>query len=196
MSLISYKQIRDEAVVQIGTAFKQWKLKSEAHPGKFDEAEVRRLAMIAPAILTSLIRVKDESADNQALDFVSWVLVRADNKDQLFDQALNTLSVLIPLLRGIDAPWSHGGAEGVEATNLYTSSSAGINLSMWAVSWSWPLRQTVVITPQEAAGEVPPSVDDPFFGGGVLLPDQLGNFKGADGKIRIGTQDVDVKFDE
>ncbi len=44
VSFVSYKSIRDSAVTQIATAFGAWRgLKVEAHPGRFDEEEVRRL---------------------------------------------------------------------------------------------------------------------------------------------------------
>jgi hypothetical protein len=54
----TYIDVRNEAVRQIEAAFtgkdSRPRLRVGAHPGRFDEAEIRRLAQQSPAILTSL----------------------------------------------------------------------------------------------------------------------------------------------
>ena len=83
----TYLDIRNSVVEQIQAAFANDKrVKVAAHPGNFDEGEIRRLMQTTPAILTSLVGINDEDvADECYIDFVSWVLHRADNKDRLYD---------------------------------------------------------------------------------------------------------------
>ncbi len=128
-----------------------------------------------------------KQGDNQRLEFVTWVLVRADNRDPLFDQALLLLSVLTPVLQGLNTEWSYNGAEDVEATNLFTGALAGINATLWAVKWSWPLRATTAPTPDEVTGVIEE--------GGILLPDELEDFAGADGKTSVGDQTMEEKIE-
>ena len=76
----TYLDIRNSVVEQIQAAFaKDKRIKVAAHPGNFDEGEIRRLMQTTPAILTSLVGINDEDvADECYIDFVSWVLHRAD----------------------------------------------------------------------------------------------------------------------
>jgi phage gp37-like protein len=90
VSIITFVDIRNEAVDQIKAAFSEnKKLHIAAHPGQFNEAEIKRLASQTPAILTSFMRYAD---DDRAVHLVSWVLYRADNKDRLYDGALKIVS--------------------------------------------------------------------------------------------------------
>jgi len=166
--IVNFVDIRDEAIKQIKAAFAaNKKLRIEAHPGLFNEAEIRRLANQAPAILTSFIRYSDK--DN-IVSFVSWVLYRADTKDRLYDGALKIVSALIPVLRNIDTDWSYtGGGQGVEAECLYSGTLDQINVTLWGVKWEWQIRDTVF--------------DDGE--GGVRL-DDLDYFEGYDATHLIG----------
>jgi hypothetical protein len=181
-SLVSFLDIRDYAVNYLKTAFSFRKgLTVAAHPGQFDEAEIRRLMSKTPALLTSLVTIRDQSSDdNQRLGFVTWLLARATNADKLYDDCLTLLSLLLPLLRGIDADWSLGGAEDIEAKNLYSSSSADINVTLWAVSWFWPIRGNISITADDTASE-----------GGILMPSDLEDFLGYDSALQVGNQKAD-----
>ena len=78
---LTYLDIKNSIVEQIQTAFKSDKrVTVKSHAGNFDEAEVRRLMQSTPAILTSLVEINDEDeADECYIEFVSWVLYRADN---------------------------------------------------------------------------------------------------------------------
>lgn len=178
-AFVSYKDIRNYAVDYLARCFASRKsLVVEAHPGRFDEAEIRRLFQRAPAILTGLMGVEEkDETDVQTLKFVTWVLVRADARDKLFDDALVLLSVLVPLLRGIDAPWSHGGASAVEAANLYTSQGASINVALWAVSWTWPIRGSVALNQIS---------EETIADGGILLPTTFDDFTGYDAVLEVG----------
>jgi len=180
---VTYRDVRDHAVAYLARCFAARKgLTVAAHPGRFDEAEIRRLFQQTPALLTSLMGLSEDSSDdNQKLEFVTWVLVRASSKDALFDDALVLLSVLVPLLRGIDADWSKGGAERVEAKNLYTSATGGINAALWAVSWTWPLRGSVALTQIS---------EQTLAEGGILQPSVLETFAGYDASTAVGTDTV------
>jgi hypothetical protein len=135
--------VRNEAVAHIKQAFTPEGGKSavfiEAHPGRFDEAEIRRLAQRTPAILTSLMAIDDEKNE---YEFVSWVLARAQGKDKLYDTALGIVSALIPALRDLDADYSVDAPQNIEAECLYSGSLDAINVTLWAVRWTWELRKS------------------------------------------------------
>jgi hypothetical protein len=142
------------------------KLHIAAHPGRFDEAEIRRLAARSPAILTSFLRYSD---DGHSTDFVSWVMCRADGKDRLYDGALNLVSALIPVIRNLDCDWSADRPEGIGAECLYSGTLDQINVTLWGVKWRWRIREPVLENGK----------------GGVPVFD-LGNFEGYDATHHIG----------
>jgi hypothetical protein len=170
MSILNFVGIRDTAIDQIKAAFAEnKKLFIGTHPGQFNEAEIKRLANRTPAVLTSLMRYSDE---DHTLRFVSWVLYRAGNTDILYDGALKIVSAIIPVIRNIDAEWSIGGGDDIEAECLYSGSLDQINITLWGVRWNWKIQESVLLD-----GE-----------GGILLPDDLEYFEGYDAAHLVGTQ--------
>jgi len=171
--MITYKEIRDSAVAQIKEKVSAYeRLHIAAHPGTFDGEEIRRLATQTPAILTSLIRISDQDVQDESwLDFVSWILCRADNQDRLYDGALNILSSLVPTIRSLDASWSIGGGTDIQAECLYSGSLDKINATLWAVRWRWQVR---------AIGEE----------GAIPLPEDLDYFEGYDADHEVETQNI------
>ena len=172
MSRYTYLDIRNEAVRIIKAAFQEQKIRItiKAHAGRFTENEIRRLATQTPAVLTSLMKIADgEGTDNSECRFVNWVLVRADNKDKLYDSALRYLSLLIPVIRSIpnESFYNATDVTDIEAENLYTGTLDNINISMWAVSWTWKVRAT----------QLPE--------GDIALDDELEMFEGADGTLDV-----------
>lgn len=172
MSRYTFLDIRNEAVRIIKESFQEQKhrITIEAHAGRFTENEIRRLATQTPAVLTSLMNIADgEGTDNSECRFVSWVLVRADNKDKLYDSALRYLSLLIPVIRSIpnESFYNATDVTDIEAENLYTGTLDNINISMWAVSWTWKVRAT----------QLPE--------GDIALDDELEMFEGADGTLDV-----------
>lgn len=168
MNVVNFVDIRDTAIDQIKAAFlENKKLYIAAHPGRFNEAEIKRLANRTPAILTSFLSYTDEE---RAVHLVSWVLYRADNKDRLYDGALQIVSAIIPVIRTIDAGWSIGGGEAIEAECLYSGSLDQINITLWGVRWDWKIQDTVF-----SGGE-----------GGIRLPGDLEYFEGYDATHRVG----------
>lgn len=177
MSMISYVDIRSEAVAYLKKVFSKAKgLIVDAHPGVFDVEELKRIALRAPAILTGLMDI--DANDNHKLKFSTWIVVRGSTKDTLFDAALRYLTVVIPALKEIDAEWSDGGAKEVSARNLFTTSTAALNVGIWVVVWSWNVR-----------GDCIQVVDDETIGG-ILLPDELGTFEGYDAEHKVGSTSV------
>jgi hypothetical protein len=170
--MIDFVNMRDEAIAQIKTAFERdKKLNIAAHPGRFDEKEIRRLANQTPSILTSFMRYSDET---HSIDFVTWVLYRATAKDQLYDGALKIVSAIIPVIRDLDAEWSIGGGENIDAECLYSGTLDQINITLWGIRWTWKIQETVFYN-----GE-----------GGIMLPGDLEYFEGYDALHKIGSDAV------
>lgn len=174
MSIVSLVEVRNEAVRQIRQAIPDKRIQVTAHPGNFSETELRRLSQQTPAILTSLLKVKDgNGTDNSTAFFSSWLLYRASSIDKLYDGALNLVSILTPVIRCISAPWGYD-IENVEAANLYLGSLDNINITMWAITWKWNVRG---LTTDETDG-------------GILLSDDLEFFKGYDAIYHIGNNTI------
>jgi hypothetical protein len=167
MKIVTLVDVRDEAISQIKAAFaKNKKLHIAAHPGVFNEAEIKRLANQTPAILTSFMRYTGE---DHTIDFVSWVLYRADGKDRLYDGALKIVSALIPIIEDLDAVWSIGSGKDIAAECLYSGSLDQINITLWGIKWKWHINELTL------------NGDE----GGILLHD-LEYFEGYDATHNIG----------
>jgi hypothetical protein len=178
--MITFVTMRDEAVAQIAAALPKT-IKVEAHPGQFSEAEIRRLANQTPAVLTSFMRYQE---DGHFIDFVSWVVCRASGKDRLYDGALQIVSALIPIVKEIDAEWSIGGGEDIEAECLYSGALDNLNVTLWAVRWSLHIRETFL---ESGEGGIPEPDLDIFNGyeaahrvGGEVVQDNV-TLEGQDG---------------
>ena len=65
----------------------------------------------------------------------------------------------------------------IEAENLYTGTLDSINISMWAVSWTWSVRAM--------------QLDDGTF----ATDDELEMFEGADGTLGVEERAVGSKAD-
>ena len=173
---ITYLTVRDSAVSQIKDKFKNPKIHIEAHPGAFNEDEIRRLVTKTPAILTSLMRITDtDEQDESICDFVSWVLYRANTQDKLYDGIIKTVSALIPVIRGLDADFAYNGGTNITAESLYSGALDKINITLWAVRWSWKMRG-VVFTGED---------------GEILLPGDVEYFEGYDSTIAVGEKTVE-----
>lgn len=183
MSRYNYLDIRNDAVRLIQDGFPKSKhknLKVAAHAGRFTEAEIRRLSNQAPAILTSLMQLKDGNGnDSSKCHFISWIIVRANNADKIYDDGLKLVSLLTPVIRSIPDGSVYAGTDvtDIEAENLYTGTLDSINISMWAVSWTWDVR----------AMHLPD--------GNFATDDELEIFEGADGTLKTGERAVGSKTD-
>lgn len=168
---VTYLDIRNAVVKQLQAAFAHDKrITVSSHPGNFDEAEIRRLMQKTPALITSLARIRDDEIEDECfIEFVSWVLYRADNQDRLYDGALSLVSAVVGAIKSLHLPVSFGGGRSINAECLYSGSLDKINATLWAVRWKLVAR----------------AVND---GGVIVLPDDLDWFKGYDAQLTVGKQ--------
>ena len=168
---VTYLDIRNAVVKQLQAAFAHDKrITVSAHPGNFDEAEIRRLMQKTPAVITSLARIRDDEIEDECfIEFVSWVLYRADNQDRLYNGALSLVSAVVGAIKNLHLPVSFGGGRSINAECLYSGSLDKINATLWAVRWKITAR----------------AVND---GGVIVLPDDLDWFKGYDAQLTVGKQ--------
>ena len=168
---VTYLDIRDAAVKQLQAAFAHDKrITVSSHPGNFDEAEIRRLMQKTPAVITSLAHIRDEDVEDDCfIEFVSWVLYRADNQDRLYNGALSLVSAVVGAIKRVLLPVSFGGGRSINAECLYSGSLDKINATLWAVRWKLHAR----------------AVNDD---GVIVLPDDLDWFKGYDAHLTVGKQ--------
>lgn len=171
---VTYLDIRDAVVKQLQAAFAHDKrITVSSHPGNFDEAEIRRLMQKTPAVITSLAHIRDEDVEDDCfIEFVSWVLYRADNHDRLYNGALSLVSAVVGAIKRVLLPVSFGGGRSINAECLYTGSLDKINATLWAVRWKLRAR----------------AVNDD---GVIVLPDDLDWFKGYDAHLTVGKQTAD-----
>ena len=168
---VTYLDIRNAVVKQLQAAFAHDKrITVSSHPGNFDEAEIRRLMQKTPALITSLAHIRDDEIEDECfIEFVSWVLYRADNQDRLYDGALSLVSAVVGAIKSLHLPVSFGGGRSINAECLYSGSLDKINATLWAVRWKLTAR----------------AVND---GGVIVLPDDLDWFKGYDAQLTVGKQ--------
>jgi len=168
---ITYLDVRESAIKQIKEKFKNHKIHIEAHPGSFDENEIKRLVTKTPAILTSLMKITDRSEqDESECEFISWVLYRASTQDKLYDGIIKTVSALIPVIRNLDDEFSYNGGVNITAESLYSGTLDKINITLWAVRWRWMMRAVAL---KEEDGE-------------FLFSDDLEYFEGYGSKLKVG----------
>ena len=101
------------------------------------------------------------------------MLARAQGKDKLYDAAPGIVSALIPVIRNLDAPYSIDAPQDIEAECLYSGSLDAINVTMWAVRWSWQLRRSVFEN-----------------GEGGLPAFDLDWFEGSDSTMIVGSNEI------
>jgi hypothetical protein len=168
--VINFVDIRNYAISKIKKAVANEKIYIEPHPGRFSEIEIKQAAQRTPAVLTSILRI---SRETNTIDFVSWVLYRANNKDTLYDGALKLVNALIPVIGNLDAEWGIDVPTGITAECLFSGQLDAMNVTLWAVRWSWEVKPFVFVN-----GE-----------GGIPL-DELDIFEGYDAEHEIGNNAV------
>ena len=162
---------RDAAVGQIRAAFAEPGFHVAAHPGRFSEQDIRQAAQKTPAILTALLRVRE--SDDTA-DFASFVLYRANNKDRIYDGALSVVTKLTAVLKTLDHELALDVPGEISAECLFTGSLEAINVTLWAVSWSWKF------IPHSMVGGIE-SLDDIEFFDGIDATYGIGEVELKDG---------------
>lgn len=113
----------------------------ESHPGRFDEAELRRFATAAPAIRVACLGFADLGANascqsNVMLQMGVFVITRnqpGETRDAVALNLLRGLSRLVPQNRwGLN--FTHD-PEHIRAQNLYGATINQQGVSLWALSW-------------------------------------------------------------
>ena len=156
--------LRDAAVEHIKSAFTEKGFFVAAHPGPFNETDIRQAAQKTPAILTSMLRIRES---DDTLDFASFVLYRATSTDKLYDGAIAVTSKLIAVLKDLEHELCLDVPSEVSAECLFSGQLDSMNITLWAVRWSWQLQPYVV-------------------SGDFTLPDTLEIFAGYDAEHNIG----------
>lgn len=165
-----YVDIRDEVIKQLAISLDDNRIHTATHPGRFDEAEMRRLMQRTPSVLTSIMELHDEGeGDESYIDFVSWILYRANNKDKLYDGALAIVGAVIGSIKSLDTCVSFGGGTKIKAECLYTGSLDKLNVTLWAVKWRFQVR-------------------DVNKNGKIILPDDLDYFEGYESNLQMREQ--------
>jgi len=148
--------LRDTAVNHIKNTFTEKGFHIASHPGRFTVSDIKEAAQRTPAILTSILRARES---DDSVEFASFILYRATNVDRLYNGALSIASKLIATLKALDHNYSLNIPEEISAECLFSGSLEQINITLWAVSWSWHLQ------PHTLAGELGSLDDLDFFNG-------------------------------
>lgn len=136
---MTYLDVRNEAVKQIKKYFDDRKIKIdvEASAGTLNEEEIRRLFIKASAIYVSLSEIDIE---NEYIRFVCYIVVRANQKDRIYDSGLAVSGSLLSCLKDLDGKtWGYSTSD-ISAQCLYSGSLDKINACLWACSWKWKIR--------------------------------------------------------
>ncbi|MGL4987394.1 MAG: hypothetical protein ACRC5H_09710 [Treponemataceae bacterium] len=163
--------VRQSVIDTLKSRIKTKGVTIEAHAGIFSEEEIKALSIKTPAILTSLVSIKDSDADETYINFVQWIITKATNTDRLYNNALLLTSAVIPVLRELEADWAFGGGQKISAECLYSGSINKMGVTLWAVSWQWKVRGTILENGE--SGEIP-------------LPDILEDFEGYEATHQQG----------
>lgn len=136
---MTYLDIRNEAVKEIKNYFDKRKVKItvEASAGTLNEDEIRRLFIKAPAVYISLSEIDIE---NEYLGFIGYIVVRANQKDKIYDSGLAVAGLLLSCLKDlVGGTWGYSTSD-ISAQCLYSGSLDKINACLWACSWKWKIR--------------------------------------------------------
>ncbi|KAB7624323.1 hypothetical protein [Alkalilimnicola sp. S0819] len=144
MRLLSF---RDAVVAGISQALTELK-SCEAHGGRFDEKELRRYALRAPAVLVAVRRIPALAAENEitpTLTCAAFVVTR-DARGRPRDAAgLALVEALLQVVAnntwGLD--WAHR-PQRLEADNLYSAALDKQGVALWGVAW----QQAVDLAPE------------------------------------------------
>lgn len=141
---MNYLDIRNEVVLQIKKYFDsrlesnlESKMHVEASAGTLNEEEIRRMFIKTPAIYVSLSEINIE---NEYLSFVAYVVVRANQKDKIYDNGLLISGALLSCIRNLDSGSFGYSTSDISAQCLYSASLDKINACLWALSWKLKIR--------------------------------------------------------
>lgn len=138
---MTYLDIRNSIVEQIKKYFedRNIKINVEASAGALNSEEIKRLFIKAPSIFISIANINIEQ---EYIRFVSYIVVRANQKDKIYDSGLQITGALMACIKNIDsADWGYD-SKNISADCLYSGELDKINACLWAVSWDLKIRDS------------------------------------------------------
>lgn len=147
--------LRDAIVSTIKTALPSLKT-CETHGGRFDEGELARWGVNAPAVLVCCTNLGMPDFGTGGIQapaaFVAYVITRNEPGVARDVSALNIVQALNKLLVG--QSWSSNDfvtePDAIESRNLYSTAADKKGVNLWAVTW----RQTVVLGNPDSLAEL------------------------------------------
>ena len=123
----------------------------EEHGGRFDAAELKRVAVRAPAVFVAVLGVGDVrelgGEIGAALNMGAFVITTSASSAPRDEAALAIVQALLGLVPGNRWGRAEGNPDRITAENLFSSTIDKRGVAMWAVSW----RQRTTITDFDAA---------------------------------------------
>lgn len=136
-----YLDIRNSVLEQVRKYFADRKLKInvEAAAGSLNNEEIGRLFIKAPSVYLSIARIDIEK---ELIRFVCYIVVRANQKDKIYDSGLELTGALISCIKNIDTLTYGYDAENIIADCLYSGELDKINACLWGLSFDLNIRST------------------------------------------------------
>ena len=136
---MTYLDIRNNVENQIKKYFEDRKIKInvEASAGALNIDEIKRIFIKAPSIFVSMANI---NVEKEYIRFVNYVVVRANQKDKIYDSGLKITWSLIACIKNIDSgSWGYD-SKNISADCLYSGELDKINACLWGISWDLNVR--------------------------------------------------------
>lgn len=136
---MTYLEIRNSIVEQIDKYFKNKNIKInvEASAGALNTDEIKRLFIKAPSIFVSIANINIEK---EYIRFVNYIVVKANQKDRIYDSGLEITGALIACIKNIDSgSWGYD-SKNISADCLYSGELDKINACLWGIAWDLNIR--------------------------------------------------------
>lgn len=147
-------QLRDRIVERIRTAVPN--VEVEGHLGRFDEAELKKFMVRAPAIRVAVLALEDpRTASDEGVDYTARVGIYAVAKDGAgkFSRDEAAIAMIEAVLLLTDRQrWGLPfclSAQRAAAQNLYTPGAQADGVALWAIDLRQPVR---LVAPADDAG--------------------------------------------
>lgn len=138
---MSLQALRSAVVAGIGAGLPD-DIAVDSHPGRFNLAEIERVATGAPAVRVAVLHAAAEQVGSELgvlakVALAAYIVARSDRHAYADERSLMLASLIVPIVNmnrwGIEA---HPPTE-LRAVNLFSSELAGKwNASLAAVTWS------------------------------------------------------------
>lgn len=118
----------------------------EAHPGKFNIAELERFLTLSPAVRVAVVSVRWRPLDEGAVSGTAMLaaFVVASDKSRIGDKAVQAMEITETIARvAVNNDWGLADcrpAEDVESANLYSTDTGRKGVTLWSVGWRQTFR--------------------------------------------------------